>query len=304
MTFIKYLKVVVLAILLTTYSSCSNNAGSGTSSGDEGFTFAFLTDTHVEYGKNADKGFQAAIDHVNKAAPEFVITGGDQISDALGQTEETATELYDLYLKMEKGFNMPVYNTLGNHEEFGIYEKSGIDRTHELYGHKMYEAKIGKRFYSFDHKGWKFYILDSVEETEERRYFGHVDSVQIEWLKQDLENIDKETPVVVVTHIPFVTAYAQIREGSLAQNASGLVVENSREVLDLFEGYNLKLVLQGHLHILEEVYIDGIHFITGGAVSARWWDGPKDGLEEGYLMVRINGEKIDWEYIDFGWEVN
>ena len=92
--------------------------------------------------------------------------------------------------------------------------------------------------------------------------------------------------------------------GSTAANDSGLVVVNSKEVLDLFKGYNLKLVLQGHLHTVEDIYIDGIHFITAGAVSARWWTGPNMGFEEGFMLINVKGEDFDWKYVDYGWEVN
>ncbi len=283
----------------------SCNTGSRDKDSEEAydFTFAFLTDIHVEYGKNADKGFQQAIEHVNGMKPDFIVTGGDLISDALAQTEEKATELYDLYIELKDGFEAPLYNTQGNHEEFGIYERSGVSPDHELYGDLMYEKRIGERYYAFNEKGWRFYILDSVDETEDRHYYGNVDSVQMEWLIADLATIDSVTPIVISTHIPLLTSFAQIRGGSMAQNTRGLVVENSKAVLDAFEGHNLKLVLQGHLHILEEAYINGIHFITGGAVCARWWDGPRDGMEEGYLLIKVRGEEFDWEYIDYGWEV-
>jgi Icc protein len=292
-----------VVFMFLTFTSCNDRGKANKTAADDEFTFAFLTDVHVEYGKRADIGLQQAIDHVNAKAPEFVVTGGDLISDALGQTEEHATELYDLWLEKEKGFEMPVYNTMGNHEEFGFYVKSGIERDHALYGDKMFESKVGKRFHTFTHKGWKFYIVDSIEETEERGYIGHVDSTQLKWLAKELEGVDSETPCAIVTHIPLITAQTQINEGSLAPNSKGMVVVNSKEVLDLFKDHNLKLVLQGHLHILEDVYINDIHFITGGAVSSLWWTGRKDGLEEGYLLVKVKGEDIEWEYVDFGWEV-
>ncbi len=283
--------------------SCKNTSGGSKTTAEYDFTFAFLTDIHVEFDKNADKGFTKAIEHVNSIAPDFVVMGGDLVADALGQTEETAISFYDLYLKLRKDFECPVYNALGNHEEFGFYVRSGVSPDHELYGDKMYEKKIGKRFYAFNEKGWRFYILDSVEETPDRHYFGSVDSSQLAWIRHDLESVDPATPIVITTHIPLLTSFSQIRGGAMAQNSRGLVVENSKEVLDAFEGHNLKLVLQGHLHILEEAYINGITFITGGAVCARWWEGPKDGMEEGYVLLKVKGEEIDWEYIDYGWEV-
>jgi 3',5'-cyclic AMP phosphodiesterase CpdA len=294
----RYYSVAIL-ILVLAFQGCNGEKESE----DSGFSFAFLTDFHMKYEKNADQAMELLVNHVNERSPDFVIAGGDLISDALAETEESSREQFGLYLEKAKGFRMPLYNTIGNHEEFGIYERSGVSRDHPLYGHKMYESIIGERFYSFGHKGWKFYILDSVEETEDRRYYGNIDSVQIDWIKADLLQTDKETPIVVVSHIPFITAISQYRGGSLKANSRGLVVENAKEILDLFEEYNLKMVLQGHLHILEEVYIDDIRFITGGAVCGRWWNGANGKTEEGYLMVEIKGEDIKWEYMDYGWEV-
>ena len=270
---------------------------------EESFTFAFLTDIHVQPELNATDGFKLAIASVNSLKPDFVITGGDLIMDAMGQTYGRADSLYNLYNKTIKDFSVPVYNTMGNHENFGFYESSGVDSTHSLYGDKFYMDRIGNRYLAFDHKGWRFYILDSIDEKEEGGYYGYIDEEQIEWLKKDLSGVDKETPICISVHIPFITVTTQLNQGSTAQNSPGLVITNSKEVLDLFADHNIKLVLQGHLHVYEDLYINDIHFITGGAVCANWWKGPRGEMEEGYLMVKVNGDKISSEYIDYGWEV-
>jgi hypothetical protein len=198
---------------------------------------------------------------------------------------------------------MPVYNTLGNHEVFGIYEKSGVDPGHPDYRYGMYEKWLGDTYYSFDHRGWHFMVLNSVMETEERRYIGIIDDEQIEWIKKDLLDVNPSTPIVISTHIPFITVFTQVLYGEYAPDYHGLVMENAKEVLDLFIGHNLKLVLQGHLHYLEDIEVNGTHFITAGAVSARWWNGPNHGVEEGFLLVQAGGDDFSWEYIDYGWEV-
>ena len=81
------------------------------------------------------------------------------------------------------------------------------------------------------------------------------------------------------------------------------MVQNSAEVLKLFKDHNLKLVLQGHLHWVEDLFIEGkTHFITGGAVAGRpSWKGTRTG-EEGFMLIKIKGEKVSWNYIDYGWE--
>lgn len=267
------------------------------------FSFVFCTDIHVQPERRATEGFIRAIDSINSLKPDFVITGGDLIMDALGTTYERADSLYNLYIQVSKKFQMPVYNTIGNHEIYGIYTKSGADPNHPEYGEKMYEKRLGKSYYTFEYGGWKFFILNSIEDTKQSKYVGLVDSLQIEWLKNELKSTDKKTPIVISTHIPFITVFSQKYGGATVANDSGLVVVNSKDVLELFKGYNLKLVLQGHLHIVEDIFIDGVHFITGGAVSARWWLGPNMGFEEGFVLINVNGEQFNWKYIDYGWEV-
>jgi 3',5'-cyclic AMP phosphodiesterase CpdA len=267
------------------------------------FTFAFLTDIHLMPELDGVEGFRKAIDAVNEINPDFVLTGGDLIHDALDQTYGRADSLYSLYNQTIEEFNMPVYNTIGNHEIYGWHrDEEGIE-DHPEYGKKMFENRIGKRYYSFDHKGWHFIVLDGMELAENGHYFGRVDDEQIEWLKEDLEKTGKETPIAVSIHIPFISVQAQLKEGGLASNPRYLIINNSRDVLMNFWGYNLKLVLQGHLHFLEDIYVDNqVHFITAGAVSGLWWNN-KTGTrpEEGFLVIRVKGEEFDWEYVDFGW---
>lgn len=267
------------------------------------FQFAFLTDIHLQNKKNAVEGFKQAIDTINIINPDFVITGGDLIMDALGQTYGRADSLYNLYAEVTNDFKMPLYNTLGNHEIYGIYEKSGADKTHPEYGEKMFEKRLGKSYYAFEHKGWKFMIINSVEDTKKNGYIGLIDEEQIKWIKEELQNTDSSTPIVISTHIPFITVFNQIYSGSTVPNSSSSVVSNSKEVIALFKDHNLKLVLQGHLHTVEEINVDGIHFITGGAVSARWWSGANKGFEEGFVLISVKGDDFDWKYVDYGWEV-
>jgi 3',5'-cyclic AMP phosphodiesterase CpdA len=269
---------------------------------DQGFTFVFMTDIHVQPEKNAVEGFRSAIRKVNELKPEFVVTGGDLIMDALGQTFGRADSLYDLYTSLSKEFDMPVYNTLGNHEIWGWYDTTGALLDHPEYGEKMYEQRIGPRYHSWEHKGWLFFSLDSVEEDGEGEYQGEVDSAQMDWIRDVLSETSKLTPIVISLHIPLRTLEAQILYGATVANERYEVVINSKEVLDLFSGYNLRLVLQGHLHYYETMYAFGTHFVTGGAVSSAWWEGRYMGTEEGFLLVRVEGGNISWNYVDYGWE--
>lgn len=267
------------------------------------FTFAFLTDIHLQPERNAIAGFSQAIELVNELNPDFVITGGDLIYDALGQGYGRADSLYVLYDSMQQLFNIPVYNTMGNHELFGLYEKSGVSPEHPEFGKKIYENRITSRYYSFDHQGWHFVVVDAIGTTPSRRYFGEIDSTQISWINEDLASLDSTVPIVLISHIPLTTTFVPYFFRNQIESDSGIIVTNSKAVIDLFDEHNLLLVLQGHTHILEDVFVDNIHFVTGGAVSGRWWRGPNLGTEEGFLLVSVYPETYRWEYIDMRWEV-
>jgi 3',5'-cyclic-AMP phosphodiesterase len=268
------------------------------------FRFVFMTDIHVQPELNGDEGFKQAIKKVNQLNPDFVITGGDLVFDALGQSHERATQLYDMYIDVCKNFNMPVYNTMGNHEVFGLYKKSGISPTDPQFGKKMYKEKIGyeNTYYSFDHKGWHFMVLDDIGFAEKRQYVAEIDSAQIEWIKNDLKQTQKQTPIVIALHIPFISVGEQIRSGGTAALSPRLALSNSNEVLKLFDGYNLRIVLQGHLHIVEEIIYNTIHFITGGAVSAAWWKGPNAGFPEGFAVIDVKENNFSWKYETYSWK--
>jgi 3',5'-cyclic AMP phosphodiesterase CpdA len=270
--------------------------------GEEGFTLAFLPDIHLQPELKALEAFDKAIQSVNELKPDLVLTGGDLIMDALEVPFERADQLFGLYRDKIKGFKMKVYHTIGNHDIFGWYKESGVDQGHQSFGKKLYEAQVAERYYSFNHKNWHFIILDSVQRSEEGGYIGKIDRQQIDWIRTDLQKIRPETPIVISTHIPFVTVNVQLRKGALEPVRPSTLITNGNEVLDLFRDYNLKLVLQGHLHCYEEIRANGVTFITGGAVSAGWWEGPYNGLEEGYVSLKLLPDRIVARYVDYGWQ--
>ncbi len=294
--------VVFIGLVLLVVVGCNRSPKKAAVTEEVEFSFAFLTDIHLQPEKNAVAGFQKAIESVNRLNPDFVITGGDLVMDVLDQTHGRADSLYALYKEVSSEFNMPVYNSVGNHEVYGWHrDEEGIE-LHPDFGKKMYENKLGERFYSFDHKDWHFIILDAIYRGEGGHYIGKIDQEQLEWLKKDLSQTDRQTPIAISVHIPFITSRTQLSRGSMAANSEGGVITNSLEVLQLFREYNLKLVLQGHLHFNEDLFVGNqVHFITGGAVCGLWWSNKTGDLpEEGFQMIHVKGDELSSEYIDFG----
>jgi len=297
---------LIFSILVVLLIGCASSPESHDEYGDKEFSFVFMTDIHLRPELRATDGFQMAIDSVNALKPDFVITGGDLVSDVLGSTYERADTLYKLYNKMAAGFTMPVYNTMGNHEFFGYFTIPKVDPGQPEYGEKMFENRIGKPYYSFNHKGWHFMILDGTEKVGEdwSDLIGKVDVEQMQWISEDLATIDSGTPIVVTIHIPLVSIIPQINNGPLYGGNQSYLVTNQQEVLALFRNMNLKLVLQGHLHALEDLNLMGkTHFLTGGAICGRGWKTPDDSeFQEGFVKIDVKGDDFTWEYVDYGWE--
>jgi Icc protein len=292
----------LISILIVFSASCTTNQPPAEKPSGE-FSFVFMTDIHVQRERNAINGFRKAITKVNELKPDFVITGGDLVMDCLEQSYGRADSLYHIYTTMQTEFKMPVFNTIGNHEHYGWYASSGADTNNPEYGKKMFEKRIGPRYQRVDRFGWIFLLLDSVVKDGNGGYEGGIDADQMLWLKDQLASIPASVPIVISLHIPLLTTEAQILQGATAANGRAEVVVNSKEVIDLFKGHNLKLVLQGHLHYYETMHVFGTDYITGGAVSASWWEGPYLGTEEGFVLLKAKGNNVTWEYVDYGWNV-
>ncbi len=58
----------------------------------------------------------------------------------------------------------------------------------------------------------------------------------------------------------------------------------------------LQLVLQGHLHVREEVRWGGTTFLTGGAVSGAWWRGAFHGTPPGFNVITLSDDRVECEY--------
>lgn len=274
--------LMALALLLTACKS-EKPADHGTS-----FSFAFMTDLHLNMGdNNCFEGFEMAIDHARNKGIDFIITGGDNVDvDYIRNNNETAHALYQRFTEIINNSGIDFYTTIGNHDRFW-----DVPAEDPLYNHGLYEKYLGKTYYAFDHKGWQFIVLNTSNYV--------VDDEQKAWLSDVIALVPPTKPIILVAHVPFLSVYYPVLEGRYTSTDT---FSNFKEVWDMFEGKNLKLVLQGHMHLYEEIKVKDIVFISAGAVSASWWGGPFYGTEEGYLLVHINGDQFNWEYIDYGWE--
>jgi len=264
------------------------------------FDFIFFTDVHMEPELQAVVGSVKCFNQMNAANPEFCIAGGDQVFDVCEQDLARAHMLFKLYRKTEREIESKVYHTIGNHDVIGINQRSPVEPGDVEYGKKLYQEYFGPLYYSFDHKGWHFIVLDSIGIEYYKIFKGQFDLPQLAWLKADLEKVAPTTPVVVVTHVPISSALGSLSGDKDDDKAP--IAERSFAVHHLLAGHNLKLVLQGHLHLWEKTEYQGAQYVTGGAVSGKWWQGTmEDGSSEGYTLCQIRNGQVHTSYVTYPW---
>lgn len=287
------LKTLCLFVILSSTLAGSLHA-------QESFRFVFMADVHYHDKNDAPRAMDAAIDTINKLKPDFILLGGDVVYDALRRTQGAAEEQAELFLEKAAKLDAPVHYAIGNHDHFALYDKK-TDTDHPLFGKKFFEQYFGPRYYSFDHKGWHFIALDDMVVTEDRRYVGRIDSLQLAWLRKDLEQVADSTPVAVMAHVPLITTLSQWHAGGTRANDNKIAIENGQELLALCKDKNLRLILQGHIHYYEVLHIlNKTTVISAPSFSGKWWMGKMNEMEKGFVVIDVKGDQIvDYHVVEY-----
>ncbi|HWL93325.1 MAG TPA: metallophosphoesterase [Phycisphaerae bacterium] len=274
---------------------------------------AHLTDVHIQPELGAARGFAACLAHVQsqKDKPDLILNGGDTIMDC-NSTDRGRTKLqWDLWKNvLRQDCSLPIESCIGNHDVWG-WDKaaSGCDGSEDLYGKKWALEVYGEtgRHRSFNRGDWHFIVLDSTHPHEEG-YIAKLDEEQFEWLREDLNKTDEDTPVLVLSHIPILSG-AIFYPGEMEKEGRynvppGWLHIDSRRIKNLFrEHSNVKVCLSGHLHLIDRVEYNGVTYLCNGAVSGNWWKGAHQECQEGYAMVNLFDDgSVEREYVPYGWK--
>jgi len=256
-------------------------AEAATPSAKPRFSFAYISDSHL-YKKELNDRFVRSllrsVDDINRLdpQPDFVLYGGDLAQ--LGQKEEL-----NLGREILKGLKAPVRMMVGEHDWF-------LDMG------EHWRNLFGEPQYSFDHKGVHFVTLMSVNEKDfwTERNMTPMERMQTvagldngvqsrfevgpagrDWLKRDLEKVDKNTPLVVFSHSPLYKYY----------KPWNFWTEDADEVQALLRPFKSVTVIHGHTHQLLSNQLGNIQF--HGMLSTAWpWPYAPEGLPS--LTVPMN----------------
>jgi len=271
-------------------------------SGARGLKVVYFTDVHARVEWETPAALMMAAAEINKHKPELVLCGGDMITDGFTSGVETVAPRWGAYLAMHNAIQPRPVVALGNHDLVGIAPDDGSDELADSRADARQKLGLQSTFHSFDQNGYHIMILDSVSVTgDERLYRGFIDADQLAWIESDLSRVDRRTPIILVSHMPLVTGFFQLTAGIEAAVPENRGVVNNREVLGLFDRHHLLLVLQGHVHVNEMIRWNKTTFISGGAISGKWWRGAWHGTAEGYGVLELTKDQVNWSYHPYGW---
>lgn len=273
---------------------------------------AHLTDAHVQPERDGHLGLAACLKHVQEVTqPDLILAGGDNIMDAFSKTEARANELFGLWKKvLADNTALPVIQCIGNHDVWGWDKKeSKTSGSEGMWGKRwaMDTFGLAQRYYSMERAGWHFVVLDSTFPAGDDGYTAKLDDEQFAWLEADLAATPKDRPVLVLSHIPILSACAYFdgeneKKGDWNVPGSWMHID-ARRIKDLFLKHpNVKVALSGHIHLVDRVDYLGVTYLCNGAVSAGWWKGPNQECENGYGVVDLFDDgSFDAKYQTFAW---
>jgi len=246
-------------------------AAYGATGATEDFMFAYISDAHIqhiggtEFVRNWDRGLIRSIQETNLLSPrpDFFFFGGDLAQ--LGTREEI-----DHGLEIMSKLRGKVHYVMGEHD---YYLDLG----------EYWESQLGPQWYSFDHKGVHFVVLNSVltyddwtfnrwpTPMDRMKAMARLDNPegspflvgkkQRAWLKKDLEKVNKNTHVIVCSHSPIQKIY----------KGWNFWTDDAEEILALLKPFRKVTVLYGHVHQIQYNQIGNISF---HAVMATAWPWP------------------------------
>ncbi|MGD9633502.1 MAG: metallophosphoesterase [Pirellulales bacterium] len=274
----------------------------------DSFSFVHLTDQHVTDRRHAPEGYRRSIDALNalSPAPDFVLMGGDMLFDGNYTAKNDYQNQLRLFQEITRGLKYPWHACLGNHDVLGWSPREKVGPSDPDYGKQLILAALNMpaSYYSFDHKGWHFAVLDSAFPAKRENGILQVPRLgrkQLEWLAYDL-GAAGDRPKIAVVHVAALCNVGQLTGDPKRLAMDGaMVVSDTLKLRKILERHGVKLLLQGHSHRIEDTYWNGAWYVTSAAASGAWWAGDWTGSPPGFTIVRCNGNEVTWTHETYPW---
>ncbi|MHA1268472.1 MAG: metallophosphoesterase [Candidatus Helarchaeota archaeon] len=172
--------------------------------------------------------------------PAFVLHTGDIVF------QSNFEQHWDRFFYEAKDIidHAPLFTTLGNHE----YNEFGGDMGYRYFNYFHYPNN--EWYYSFNYSNAHIICLNlSVSDVE-------ISTIQKNWLINDLSKVNSSSDInwiIIFFHVPLYSS------GGFGDDP--LAIEALEQI---FIDYKVELVIMGHDHQYERMYINGIQYIVAG----------------------------------------
>ena len=242
-----FLKSAILGMAVIAMPLCVSISSGASKS--QGFTFVQICDTQLGMGgyEHDVKTFKQAVVQINTLEPDFVVICGDLVHTP---NEKSFAD----FKKIKAALNVPCYCVSGNHDVGNEPSPESL---------QYYRKMVGKDYYSFEHKGYVFVIVNtqlwkSPLKNESQRHDA--------WLEATLRTAaDQKARIFVLGHYPLF-----LKEPDEAEEYMNLPPAKRKGLLRLFEKRGVVAVLGGHTHRLIINDYQGIQLVNGETTSKNF----------------------------------
>lgn len=241
--------VLVVGIFVANSRGTTEELEKAAASPAEEFTFVQMCDTQLGMGgyEKDVRHFELAVEQINAIAPDFVLICGDLVGKA---NEKSFAD----FNRIKAGFKIPCHCAAGNHDVGNKPTAASL---------KNYREKIGKDYFSFEHKGYTFVVANTQLwkaplEGESEKHDA--------WFTATLKAAkERGRPVVVVTHYPLF-----VKSSDEEENYYNIEPVKRKELLALLESSGVVAMLAGHTHKLVVKEYEGIQMVNGETTSKNF----------------------------------
>ncbi len=253
---------------------------------------AHLTDIHLKDKWDAPRRFINCLHHVQQQSPkvDLLLNGGYVVFDMNKENIDTINAQWKLLQNvLAAECSLPMRYTLGNHDIWWNENDKGEARYGKKYS--MDKLQLSTPYYSFSQGGWKFIVLDSVHlDIDNTWYIGKLGDEQFAWLENELNNTPAAMPVLVMTHIPILSATNLIEDNIVNKwelTGGNMMTDNAKIIRLFYRHPNVKLCISGHVHLRDKVVYNNVTYLCNGAVSGAWWEGNLRETAPGYGLIDL-----------------
>jgi len=271
------------------------------------FTFVVITDVHASepgalgrYKHN--HRLARLVEQINLISPEFVLNLGDTITTFPGHDEYDACA--QMGIDMLGKLRMPMHHVPGNHDVGNklqltyhgppgtAFEKGWFISPENI---ALYQKWFGPDYYSFDHKGCHFIVLNNQLFNSGLAQ----ESKQWQWLEKDLAASRDAKMTFMAMHNPLLWIDPEEPGTGNYENVN----QPARgRLMALADQYGVRIVFTGHTHHRISNFIDGTQYLTLPSTGFARNFGPNYGIPNlatvwdpervGYYVCRVYPDAV------------